>query len=80
MFQVILGCIHSTGHVDPSAGILGVLHEGKFPSLIRHSPILAHDNTQCKCRRTSKCNSDCRHSVYGIAGSKLSFINKGMRM
>lgn len=80
MFHVILGCTHSAGHVDTSVGMFGVLDEGKFPTLMRQSPILARDNTHCKLRRTGKCNSDCVSSVYGIAGTKLSFRNKGARI
>jgi hypothetical protein len=80
MFQVLIGCNHTKGHVDPSAGMFGVLHEGVFPNLIRYSPILARDNTECHNRRTEKCNSNCKNSIYTITGTKLSFGNMEARI
>jgi enterochelin esterase-like enzyme len=80
MFQVLIGCNLTRGHVDPNAGMFGVLHEGSFPNLIRHSPILARDNTECHDRRTEKCNSNCKNSIYTIAGTKLSFRSIGARI
>ncbi len=65
MFRVILGCLHSNGHIDPSAGIFGVLTE-RYRKLIRHNPIPARSNTECIHRRTAQCNQDCSRSVYGI--------------
>ena len=77
MFSVILGCKRAKCHIDPTAGIFGVLEE-KLKTLQRESPILARDNTGCQRRRTSECNSDCRHAVYGIiAGGSLSWQNDG---
>lgn len=80
MFQVILGCNLSTGHVDTKLGMFGVLDEGQFPSLIRPSPILARDNTQCPNRRTNMCSAVCTHSIYGFLGTKLSFRNPGAKI
>ncbi len=77
MFRVVLGCLHSGGHVDPRAGIFGILDE-RFRNLRRSKPIPASANTQCSHRRTPQCNQDCRCAVYGImVGHRISYQNKG---
>jgi len=77
MFRVILGCQHSKGHVDPNAGIFGVLEE-RFRNLRRLTPIPANANTECSRRRTPQCNQECQCAVYGImAGHRISYHNKG---
>jgi hypothetical protein len=76
--EVVLGCTYTTGHINQHAGIFGVLIERFRP--MKKSPIIAHTNTECKCRKTSRCSTDCPSSVYGISGSKLSFRNRGARI
>ncbi len=77
---VVQGCSHSKGHINPTAGVFGVLEE-RFRNLRRNTPIPARNNSDCAHRRTGQCNSDCRGSVYGImSNGKISYRNKGSRL
>lgn len=76
--QIVLGCDRG-GHINPAAGIFGILEE-KFRK-IKRNPIPARSNTSCACRRTSKCKQDCIHAVYGIrAGFKISWRIPGLTL
>ncbi len=80
MFRVVLGCKHSKGHVDPRAGIFGVLEE-RFRNLRRSKPIPANANTECSHRRTPQCNINCNCSIYGLMSSgKISYHNPGKQI
>lgn len=76
MFQVILGCTHTNGHVDFKAGIFGILEE-RVRKLLRSEPIPARENTDCPHRRGAQCNQDCPKAVYGILSGKLSWRKEG---
>lgn len=79
---IIQGCrnIKSNGHINIFGGIFGVLDE-KLRQIYTNNIIPAHENTSCLKRRTSSCNIDCEHSVYGIqSGYNISFLNKGKRL
>ncbi len=79
-FTVVLGCCRfSHGHIDPSAGIFGVLIE--HVRKVRIGIIPARSNTDCKNRRTRLCSMECHQAVYGIlSGGKISWRKKGKRI
>ncbi len=79
---ITLGCsnILTEGHIDSSGGVFGVLDES-FRRVRIEYIMPAKDNTSCKCRRTSRCNIDCKYSIYGIkSGFKISYRNTENRM
>jgi hypothetical protein len=79
---ITLGCnkVLSEGNIDSKEGIFGILEEKIIP-VITGRTIPAKDNTSCRHRRTPRCNSDCKHSVYGIkSGHKISYRNINKRM
>lgn len=79
---ITLGCnnVLNDGHINSNGGIFGVLDES-FRRVKTGNIIPAKDNTSCKCRRTKKCNMDCKYSIYGIkSGCKISYRQVGKRM
>ena len=77
MFNVVLGCKHAPSHINPFAGIFGVLEE-RLKKLERVEPIPARESVACPHRRTAQCNQDCPKAVYGIMSTgKISWQNIG---
>ena len=78
----IIGCdyIRTTGHIDPTFGIFGVLKEG-FKLISPGRIIPALNNVKCACRRTKHCNVDCPSAVNGIMiNGHISYTRKGRMM
>ncbi len=82
MFITTIGCnrVLGNGHIDPSAGLFGVLEE-KLVRVITGITIPAKSNASCKCRLTSVCNIDCVHAVHCIiSGGNVSYRNLNAKM
>ncbi len=80
--NIVLGCdyIRSTGHIDETKGMFGVLNEG-FTRIKTGNIVPAFNNTRCACRKTTHCSMECSSAVYGIqCGGKISFRSKGKSM
>lgn len=78
---VTLGCCKTTtGHVDPKAGMFGVLEE-RFRRVKLGRIVPARDNTDCAHRRTAQCNVMCPKARTGYQiGHKVSYQRKGRRI
>lgn len=80
-FNMVLGCEkHDDGHIDINEGIFGVLDE-KLKKIGTGIVILARNNTECRCRRTSKCSVECPWARSGIqSGHIISYQRKGIKI
>lgn len=82
MFITTLGCdrVLGNGHINIDEGIFGILEE-KLAQIRTGHIIPARDNTSCKCRRTAKCNIDCKNAIHVIvSGYKFVTRNIGKRI
>jgi len=82
MFITTLGCdrVLGNGHIDIDKGIFGILDE-KLTQVKTGHIIPAKENTSCKCRRTAKCNIDCKNAIHTIvSGSKFVTRRIGTRV